>query len=202
MTSGDLQNFVGVHPSDSTTIDDAADGLKAAMMAEFGHFDPRIGKIIGLSKDIKRWPLIVHDPLPTWVQGRVVLIGDAAHSMLPFGGQGATQAMEDGAALGALLKDVKGTDLDGALGSFEAIRKNRATRIQILSSVRAGLETQVEDKLTPYLDETTPKPPISRPARVMHDFRCDVTFCSVERFANFSLCFSYDVYAACDKAIK
>ena len=200
MTSGDLQNFVGVHPSASTTIDDSAYELKAAMMGEFGHFDPRIVKIIGLSKDIKRWPLIVHEPLPTWVRGHVVLIGDAAHSMLPFGGQGATQAMEDGAALGALLKDVKG--LDAALGSFEAIRKNRATRIQILSSVRAGLESQVEDKLTPYLDETTPKPPISRPARVMHDFRCDMISCSVERLANFSLCFSYDVYAACDKAIK
>ena len=138
-------------------------------MSEFGHFDPRVRKIISLSSHIKRWPLFIHDPLPTWIRGRVILIGDAAHPMLPFGGQGAAQAMEDGAALGFLLKKPLDTELESVLTLFEAIRKSRTARVQILSSVRAGQEIKVADKLGPYLDEVVPKPPTSLPERVAHD---------------------------------
>jgi salicylate hydroxylase len=162
---------VGIHPSDSTTIEVANEELKNAMMNEFGHFDPRIKRIIGLSNDIKRWPLFIYDPLPTWVRGRVVLIGDAAHPMLPFGGQGAAQSMEDGAALGYLLKDQKDIKLESILSAFEAVRKNRASRVQILSSVRAGRETEAANRIAPYLDETAPKAPTSLIERVVHDFR-------------------------------
>lgn len=125
-----------------------------------------------MSSHIKRWPLFVYNPLPTWVRGHVLLIGNAAHPILPFTGQGATQAMEDGAALGALLKDHKAMNLDHILSSFEAVHKNRTARVQILSSVRAGLETQVTDKLAPYLDEMVPVAPASLIERVQHDFRC------------------------------
>jgi salicylate hydroxylase len=162
---------VGIHPSTSTIIEDDSENLKRAMMAEFSHFDPRMQKIISLSSHIKRWPLFIHDPLPTWTRGRVVVIGDAAHPMLPFGGQGAAQAMEDGAALGVLLKDQKETELETALRAFEAVRKNRTTRVQILSTVRPGREGEVSDKLEPYLDETAPQAPTSLPGRAMHDFR-------------------------------
>ncbi len=142
-----------------------------AMKTEFSHFDPRVQKIIRLCNHIKRWPLFIHDPLPTWVRGRVVLIGDAAHPMLPFGGQGATQGMEDAAVLGILLQHQKSDKLEDVLALFETIRKNRATRVQILSSARAGRESQVAEKIAPYLDETAPKAPMSLPERVQHDFR-------------------------------
>jgi hypothetical protein len=155
------------------TTEDDSETLKRAMMAEFSHFDPRVQKIISLSNHIKRWPLFIHDPLPTWVRGRVVLIGDAAHPMLPFGGQGAAQAMEDGAALGVLLKDHKHTNLETALRAFEEVRKNRTARVQTLSTVRPGLEAKVADKIGPYLDESAPKAPTSLPERVVHDFRYD-----------------------------
>jgi salicylate hydroxylase len=174
---GELQNFVGIHPSTSTTTDEASPDLKSAMAAEFSHFDQRVQKIIALSSHIKRWPLFIHHPLPTWVRGRVVVIGDAAHPMLPFGGQGAAQAMEDGAALGCLVRDIGRTDdakLERALANFEAVRMNRATRVQILSSVRAGLESQAADRLAPYLDATAPKAPTSMAERAMHDFRYDL----------------------------
>lgn len=162
---------MGIHPSASSAIEDATEELKMAMKTEFSHFDPRVQKIIRLCNHIKRWPLFIHDPLPTWVRGRVVLIGDAAHPMLPFGGQGATQGMEDAAVLGILLQHQKSDKLEDVLALFETIRKNRATRVQILSSARAGRESQVAEKIAPYLDETAPNAPMSLPERVQHDFR-------------------------------
>ena len=173
MGSGALQNFVGIHPSTSTDTQDASEDLKKAMMTEFNHFDPRVEKIISLSSHIKRWPLLIHDPLPSWVRGRVVLIGDAAHPMLPFSGQGAAQAMEDAGVLGCLIKGLDGLDIENALSRFEKIRQNRVARVQILSTVRAGQESRVADKLKPYLDMTAPQAPLSLVERYMHDFRYD-----------------------------
>lgn len=141
------------------------------MKKEFSHFDPRIEKIVTLAEHIKRWPLIIHNPLPTWIRNRAVIIGDAAHTMLPFGGQGANQAMEDGAAFGVLLKGKDEAGLDAAVKKFEEIRKNRTARVQILSSVRVGREVEVVEKLAPYLDADCPKAPAATPLRVVHDFR-------------------------------
>ncbi|KAK8053727.1 FAD-dependent monooxygenase OpS4 [Apiospora saccharicola] len=59
------------------------------------------------------------------------------------------------------------TELDSLLSSFEETRKNRAARVQILSSVRAGLEGRVADRMEPYLDETVPKAPASHGERML-----------------------------------
>lgn len=57
------------------------------------------------------------------------------------------------------------------LSLFEAIRKNWASRVQILSSARIGRESQVAEKLVPYLVEMAPKAPMPLAKRVQHDFR-------------------------------
>ncbi|KAK8098428.1 salicylate hydroxylase [Apiospora kogelbergensis] len=203
---GELLNFVGFHPSSSTTIEDDTEELKAAMMAEFSHFDPKVQKIIALSNHIKRWPLFHHIPLSSWVRGRVVLIGDAAHPMLPFGGQGAAQGMEDGAALGVLLKSQSedGVETESALSLFQTIRRNRVARIQILSSVRAGRESKVANKMGPYLDETVPKAPTSLHERFVHDSKYDTLVAPRLSLSAESLilCPSYDVYADCERSLE
>lgn len=76
--------------------------------------------------------------------------------MMPFGAQGANIAIEDGAALGILLKGNGQNDIADSLAKFEKLRKNRAARVQILSSVRAGRETEVQEKLSKYLDSDVP----------------------------------------------
>ena len=73
--------------------------------------------------------------------------------MLPFGGQGANQAIEDGRALGYILKDIENAvDIPSRLRLFEGVRKARASRVQTLSKVRAGIEMEVEEELRLYAE--------------------------------------------------
>ena len=73
--------------------------------------------------------------------------------MLPFGGQGANQAIEDAGALGLLLTGIdKAEDIPSRLALFEKVRRLRASRIQTLSTVRLGKEKEVEQKLRKYAD--------------------------------------------------
>lgn len=71
--------------------------------------------------------------------------------MLPFGGQGSNQAIEDGGALGYLLRNVDDSaTITQRLKIFEAVRRDRASRVQILSKVRVGKEKTVEQELQKY----------------------------------------------------
>lgn len=73
--------------------------------------------------------------------------------MLPFGGQGSNQAMEDGGALGHIFRGVSSpSEIPQKLKLFERVRIKRASRVQILSSVRVGKEETVEDKLKVHAD--------------------------------------------------
>jgi salicylate hydroxylase len=73
--------------------------------------------------------------------------------MLPFGGQGSNQAIEDGGALGYLLREVDNhADISDRLALFEQVRRNRASRVQILSKARVGQEKSVQEELQKYAD--------------------------------------------------
>lgn len=73
--------------------------------------------------------------------------------MLPFGGQGSNQAMEDAGALGYLFKGVDDPNaIEERLSLFELARKNRASRVQVLSKARIGREKDVEQELRQYAD--------------------------------------------------
>lgn len=73
--------------------------------------------------------------------------------MLPFGGQGSNQAIEDGGALGFLFNGIENADdIPKRLELFEQARKNRTSRVQILSKVRAGKEKEIAEELRRYAD--------------------------------------------------
>ncbi|MBI1867654.1 MAG: FAD-dependent monooxygenase [Methylocystis sp.] len=76
----------------------------------------------------RRWPLFGRPELPRWSKGRVTLLGDAAHPMLPFLAQGAAQAIEDAAALGRAL-EAEGRSVETALEAYQAARMQRAAQV-------------------------------------------------------------------------
>lgn len=109
------------------------------LIGQFGSWDNRyLRKIINLIPEDRLlvWRLCVHDPLPKWVMGRVVMLGDACHPMLPYIGQGGAQAIEDVAVLDAALRQLSTTDdIPVLLQAYEYARKSRAEQALALSSL-------------------------------------------------------------------
>lgn len=103
-----------------------------------------------------KWGLYDRDALETWVQGRICLLGDAAHPMLPTFGQGAAQAFEDAAALGCAFALHRG-DVPSALSHYERVRHYRATRFQLGSKFAFDhlrpKDTEAQKALLEGLDE-------------------------------------------------
>ncbi len=84
-----------------------------------------------------KWALYDRDPIPAWTSGRITLLGDAAHPMLPYLGQGACQALEDGAVLANALSDRRfASDPVAALGAYERIRRPRASQVVLTARAR------------------------------------------------------------------
>jgi salicylate hydroxylase len=88
-------------------------------------------ELIAAAKQFRRWALYDRPPLDAWGKGRVTLMGDAAHPMLPFVAQGAASAIEDAVALARHLKGAD--DIVPALRAYETERQPRAARLQTAS---------------------------------------------------------------------
>ena len=149
-----LMNVVFINERGTWTRESWTDkGNVADVMARCEGWHPIVRGLIGALSETFIWALHDRAPLPNWTQGRVALLGDACHPMLPMAAQGAAQAIEDGAALASLLRAMP-DDVPGALARYEAVRKPRATRLQELSAVNRkrfhlpdGPEQQKRDEL-------------------------------------------------------
>ena len=108
-----------------TTRGEVADALK-----EFEGWHSQVRDIIGSADVTNRWALYDRDPLPRWTIGRVTLMGDAAHAMLPYMAQGAVQSIEDAAVLAKCLEWANANDAGSALLRYEQTRKPRTSRCQ------------------------------------------------------------------------
>jgi salicylate hydroxylase len=93
--------------------------------------------------DVFKWGLRDREPLKTWTVGRVTMLGDAAHPMTPFLGQGACMAIEDALLLGRAFAE--SSSVSEALRRYEDARRPRGTLVQ-LSSREEGLTLQDPSK--------------------------------------------------------
>lgn len=130
--SGTLLNFVGFLPSDYPARESwSGHGDAAALAAAFAGWDPRIETLLAQVENPFWWGLFDREPLPRWTNGRLGLLGDAAHAMLPHLGQGANQSIEDGVALASLLAASDRTAVPSALAAYESLRRPRAVKVQL-----------------------------------------------------------------------
>src|SRR5213079_1408259 len=104
VSRGRLLNFVGWTEHDSWNREDWTDRATVERaLAAFEGWHPQVRQIIAAADTCFVWALFDREPLPRWSVGRTTLLGDACHPMYPFMGQGAAQAIEDGATLAACL---------------------------------------------------------------------------------------------------
>ena len=159
----------------TANVDEGTDGGDlAALQQRFADWHDPVTRLLDAAEGVD---LLHHDlydlpPLSTYVDGRVALVGDAAHAMTPNLGQGACQALEDAVVLGRCATD-------GDLAAYDAERRPRATMISRRSArigrlaqlqsppavalrnlaVRATPESSLMRSLAPVLDWRPPQPP-------------------------------------------
>ncbi|MBR0822447.1 FAD-dependent oxidoreductase [Bradyrhizobium liaoningense] len=133
VSSGRMMNVVCITEHGDWKQESWTDrGDVADVLARYEGWHPTVRSLIGAFPETFIWALHDRAELPCWSDGRVALIGDACHPMLPMMAQGAAQSIEDGATLAALLKAM--TDVKCALARYEVLRKPRATKLQQASA--------------------------------------------------------------------
>ncbi|MDX1384579.1 MAG: FAD-dependent monooxygenase, partial [Thermoanaerobaculia bacterium] len=110
----------------------SARGATRDALSDYDGWHPQIRGLIEATGEPFVTRLYDREALPSWVEGRAVLMGDAAHAMLPYHAQGAVQSLEDAWVLGRCLA-LGGADVDAALARYETLRRPRATEVQAQS---------------------------------------------------------------------
>ncbi len=126
-----LFNLVVTYHNDAPSPEAGVPVTHDEVKIGFQHVNPVAREIIDRGQNWKRWVLCDRDPVENWVDGRVALLGDAAHPMLQYFAQGACMAMEDAVALAAELE--RTADLETALQNYQALRRLRTARVQLQS---------------------------------------------------------------------
>jgi salicylate hydroxylase len=107
-----------------------------AHLAGFAGWHPAVTEMLTAVPQTVRWGLFAVRPLLRWSRGNVVLLGDAAHAMLPHHGQGANQTIEDAFVLADCLAGATPDDLGAALRRFQVLRRARTRKVQFASRVK------------------------------------------------------------------
>ena len=136
---GEMVNFVAIHDTDEWTEESwIREADRDELMATYARWNDKLLRLFECSDRYFKWGLFDRQPLTTWTKGRVTLLGDSAHAMLPFLAQGAAMGIEDGCVLAELIARLPG-ELDEALRRYEGLRVPRTRRAVLGSRERAKL---------------------------------------------------------------
>jgi salicylate hydroxylase len=134
--SGAAVNIVAVSET-ANWVEESWNALssKEELLNTFKGWHPNLIQLFEKADSVYKWGLFDRDPMKSWSSGRIALLGDSAHPMLPFLSQGAAMALEDGYVLAASLA-AHGQDVQSALRDYEAERMPRTSRVQLESRER------------------------------------------------------------------
>ncbi|GAA4004243.1 FAD-dependent monooxygenase [Streptomyces plumbiresistens] len=141
---GELLNVVAVFGTEAAQESWTARAEPGEQLREFDGWDPRVLDVLERAGQVFRYGLYTRAPLARWNIGRVTLLGDSAHAMVPFQAQGAAQAILDAAVLGDALAGATPADVPDALDRYVSRRLATATDVQA-GSARAGEEFHLPD---------------------------------------------------------
>jgi salicylate hydroxylase len=129
VSSGNKINFHAHHDDDTYTNESwVTECDRDEVLAVHKDWHESLLRLFSASKTWYKWALYDRDPIPQWTKGRATLLGDAAHPMLPYLGQGVCQAIEDGCILSRVLAQMP-EDVPAALQTYEELRRPRASKI-------------------------------------------------------------------------
>ncbi len=136
LRQGTLANLVAVVEQDNWVAESWTEkGSAEEALAEFKGWHSTIINMFKQADELYRWALFDREPLGTWVDNRVALLGDAAHPMLPFMAQGAAMAVEDAWVLSQQLSVCNSVRDD--LKVYQSARYKRASMVQAYSRKNA-----------------------------------------------------------------
>jgi 2-polyprenyl-6-methoxyphenol hydroxylase-like FAD-dependent oxidoreductase len=131
VSQGRELNFVAPVPEPTWTEESwAAEGKVGDLIDALSGFAAPVRRVAGAAATLMRSALYDRDPLPRWGEGRMTLLGDACHPMLPFMAQGAGMALEDAVVLARCLESVPGDGVEQALARYAATRLARTSAVQ------------------------------------------------------------------------
>ncbi|GAN80539.1 salicylate hydroxylase [Acidocella aminolytica 101 = DSM 11237] len=152
LRGGELFNLVAVFHSDRYDEGWDAEGEREELFKRFANNCETVKTLLGKIDTWRMWVLCDRDPIEKWSDGRVTLLGDAAHPMLQYLAQGACMAIEDGVILADMVMS-SGGDLPSAFNNYQEARHLRAGRCQVTArlygefyhadGVKAKLRTQM-----------------------------------------------------------
>ncbi|KAK3370620.1 hypothetical protein B0H63DRAFT_564736 [Podospora didyma] len=151
-----LMNFVFTHASAESKADDQSpENLKSLVLQVGSAFTPAFQAILQKVQNdtIRLWPLFDLPALPTWVNGKMAVLGDAAHPFMPHRAEGASQAIEDAVSLATIF--YLGTPADAVperLALYDRCRRERASKIQEASRIFSqSMEYQAKKGFNPHV---------------------------------------------------
>jgi len=130
VAAGALMSFTATAPGHEQGLGSwSAPGVVANLVAAYAGWHSDVLGLLSAAGPVTQWALHDRAPLSRLHAGRVVVVGDAAHAMLPFGAQGANQAIEAAATLAACLRGVSAAEIVPALDHYERVRLPRLARV-------------------------------------------------------------------------